>query len=210
MEQIDAILYINLAHRADRNEHLLAELRRAGFPSEKIHRVDAVRHENGALGCGLSHIKTLETIQSHPEWKRVLVLEDDFTFKESISVDAIHWSLKELLDHEPDRTDICLLSYNPGFFRYEAVDGKPWMVRVLYSQTTSSYLISQHYVSTLLQNMRESTSDMAKNGRRHENCIDIHWSLLQPQGRWFAIQPAIGYQYANFSDIEGRATAYGC
>ena len=210
MEQIDALLYINLSHRVDRKEHLLAELARIGFPEEKIHRVDAVRHANGALGCGLSHIKTLETIQAHPEWKRVLVLEDDFTFKDTITTAAIHWSLKELLDHEPDRADMCLLSYNPGFFRYEAVEGKPWLVRVLYSQTTSSYLISQHYVPALLQNMRESTTDMAQNGKRHENCIDIHWSRLQPQDRWFAIQPAIGYQYANFSDIEDRVTAYGC
>lgn len=210
MEHIDAVLYINLAHRTDRKEHLLEELSRVGFPNEKIHRIDAVRHQIGALGCGLSHIKTLEMIQSHPEWRRVLVLEDDFTFKKSVSNETIHWSIKELLDHDPDRTDMCLLSYNPSFFQCEPVDGKPWLVRVLYSQTTSSYLISQHYVPTLLQNMRESTSDMARNGRRHENCIDIHWSLLQPQGRWVAIQPAIGYQYENFSDIEERVTAYGC
>ena len=140
-------------------------------------------------------------------WKRVLVLEDDFTFKRDAQIE---WALKELVEHEPETTDMCLLSYNHSFFRTESVDGKPWLGRVLYSQTTSSYLISQHYVPVLLKNLRESTTDMVLHGRRHENCIDIHWTTLQPHGRWFAILPAIGYQYANHSDIEGGVTAYGC
>lgn len=209
MDQIDALLYINLEHRTDRNEHLLSELARIGWPKEKIHRVDAVRHANGALGCGLSHIRCMELIQTHPEWKQVLVLEDDFTFR-SDSADDVHWALREIMTLPQAAVDMRLLSYNPNFFQKEAVDGNPFLCRVLYSQTTSSYIISAEYVSTLLQNFRESTSDMAANGRRHENCIDIHWSILQPKGRWYAIQPSIGYQYSNFSDIEGAVTSYEC
>lgn len=210
MDRIDAVLYINLEHRMDRKEHLLAELRRVGWPEDKIHRVDAVRHANGALGCGLSHIRCMELVQAHPEWQHVLVLEDDFTFR-SNSSDNIRWALHEIMTHHSTQdADMRLLSYNPNYFKKEVVQEAPFLCRVLYSQTTSSYIIAQHYVPTLLQNFRESTDDMVANGRRHENCIDIHWSLLQPKDRWYAIQPAIGYQYTNYSDIEGGVTAYDC
>jgi len=58
--------------------------------------------------------------------------------------------------------------------------------------------------------MRESTTDMIIRGKTHENCVDIHWTTLQPHGHWYALFPAIGYQYDNYSDIEKRVTQYGC
>jgi hypothetical protein len=58
--------------------------------------------------------------------------------------------------------------------------------------------------------MKAATYDMERFGKRHENCIDIHWTILQPSGHWYGIFPAIGYQYDNYSDIENRVTSYGC
>jgi len=78
MEYIDAILYINLEHRKDRNEHILNEIHKICTDNSKIHRIDAIKNDNGALGCGLSHIKALEYAVKN-EWKTVLILEDDFT-----------------------------------------------------------------------------------------------------------------------------------
>jgi hypothetical protein len=42
MDQIDAILYINLDHRSDRNIHILQELYRIGYSDQIIHRISAV------------------------------------------------------------------------------------------------------------------------------------------------------------------------
>jgi glycosyl transferase family 25 len=207
MNHIDAILYINLSYRVDRNEHILQELHKICQDQTKIHRIDAIKKEEGALGCGLSHIKALEYALSHPEWKRILIVEDDFTFKD-LTAEAIHFYLDELVSYDP-QMDVGLLSYNHSFIRYNSTENI-WVQRIHYSQTASSYLISQHYIPILLQNMKESTTDMQKNGKRHENCIDIHWSLLQPHGKWYAIFPAIGYQYENYSDIEKHHVAYGC
>lgn len=207
MNHIDAILYINLLHRVDRNEHILQELRKICQDQTKIHRIDAIKKDEGALGCGLSHIKALEYALNHPEWKRILIVEDDFTFKD-LSSEAIHFYLDELVSYDP-LMDIGLLSYNHSFIRCDSTENR-WIKRITYSQTASSYLISRQYISTLLQNMKESTTDMQKNGKRHENCIDIHWSLLQPHGKWYAIFPAIGYQYDNYSDIEKHNVKYGC
>jgi hypothetical protein len=204
MEHIDAILYINLAHRTDRKEHVIHEIHKICADDSKIHRIDAIRTEPGALGCGLSHIKALEYVMAHPEWKMVLILEDDFTFHGDNTV-ALSSALRTLLIPQ---MDIGLLSYNHSVLRYE--DTSPSIKRVLYSQTTSSYCIRSSYVPTLLQNMRESTTDMLTRGKTHENCVDIHWTTLQPHGQWYALFPAIGYQYDNYSDIEQRVTQYGC
>jgi len=205
MEHIDAILYINLAHRTDRKEHVIHEIHKICVDDAKIHRMDAIRTEPGALGCGLSHIKALEYAMAHPEWNTILILEDDFTFHEDV---ALLSGLHTLLTCSP-HMEIGLLSYNGSVLRYEDTSHSS-IKRVLYSQTTSSYCIRSSYLPILLQNMRESTMDMIIRGKTHENCVDIHWTSLQPQGHWYALFPAIGYQYDNYSDIEKRVTQYGC
>lgn len=207
MESIDAILYINLAHRTDRKDHILFELQKWGVDSSKIHRVDAIYRTPGALGCGLSHIKALTEAFSHPEWNTVLVLEDDFTFH-SNSSSEINDGIKQLLTSH-HFFDIGLLSYNSDYVKYTNTP-IPSIKKIVYSQTTSSYLIRRHYIPTLLQNIKAATYDMERFGKRHENCIDIYWTKLQPHGQWYAIFPAIGYQYDNYSDIENRITSYGC
>lgn len=204
MQHIDAILYINLAHRIDRNEHIIQEINKLCTDSLKIHRIDAIKHNEGALGCGLSHIKTLEYILEHPEWKTVLILEDDFTFKST----TIEKTINELFLTFP-YMDVGLLSYNHTELKCTDTI-HPLFKKITYSQTTSSYIIRQSYIPKLLQNMKESTEDIKKNGKRHENCIDIYWTKLQPEANWIAVYPAIGYQYDNYSDIENRITTYGC
>ena len=206
MNQIDAILYINLEHRTDRDEHIRCEIHKLCDDESKIHRINAIKRDPGALGCGLSHIKALEYAQSHPEWKTILILEDDFTFGDFTMLE-----LNRYLSHivTLESYDIGLLSYNAHEFRGGDVSD-PLLKKVLYSQTTSSYLISSHYIPTLLQNFTESTTDIQRHGVRHENCIDIYWTRLQPSGNWYALYPAIGYQYENYSDIERKVTNYHC
>lgn len=205
LEKLDAICYINLEHRVDRNIHILNEIHKFCSDDSKIHRINAIKKENGALGCGLSHIKLLEFILEHPEWKTVLVLEDDFTFKSNNS-NEISYYIKKILENNLN-FDMGLLSYN----QLKSEDTNDSSIKkVLYAQTTSSYLVKRDYIPTLLNNFRESMGDMERNGKRHENCLDIHWTRLQPSGNWYAVYPAIGYQYDNYSDIENKICAYGC
>jgi len=195
---IDAILYINLKHRTDRNKHILNEIHKICKDNSKIHRIDAIKNYNGALGASLSHIKALEFALQN-EWKTVLILEDDFTFKSN----NINEKIKLLFEHN---FDVGLLSHN--FLKYSDINND--IKKVLYSQTASAYIIKNYYIQTLLQNMRESMNDMKMNGKRHENCLDIHWAKLQPIHNWYAIFPAIGFQYDNYSDIEKMYVNYGC
>ena len=126
MEQIDAILYINLAHRTDRKEHVIHEIHKICADDSKVHRIDAIRTEPGALGCGLSHIKALEYAMMHPEWKTILILEDDFTFHGDDTA-ALSTALRTLMTFP--KMEIGLLSYNHSVLRYE--DTSPSIKRVL-------------------------------------------------------------------------------
>ena len=78
-DKIDIIYYINLEERKDRNEHFINEMNKMNIPNYKINRIDAIRHENAALGCSMSHIKTLKEFikSSH---NNCIIFEDDFVF----------------------------------------------------------------------------------------------------------------------------------
>jgi glycosyl transferase family 25 len=207
MNHIDAILYINLAHRLDRNEHILKEIHKLCEDDSKIHRIDAIKKEPGILGCGYSHIKALEYALEHPEWNTILILEDDFTFKSDFPVE-VQTSIDLFLTY-CDNYDVALLAFNHNKIKYN--DTKfTFMKRVNYSQTASSYIIKKNYIPILINNMREGVNDMVKNGKNHHNAVDIYWTKLMPLGKWYCIFPAIGYQYENYSDIEKKYTNYKC
>ena len=218
MNQIDAILYINLEHRTDRKEHILHEIGKLCTDPSKIHRIDAVKRGIGAMGCSMSHRKALQYAQSHPEWNTVLILEDDFTCKYD-SLTDIENAIDTFVQGTVDM-DMGLLSYNHhciqsrhGVNPFEMTycpQLPPSVKRVYYSQTASSYLIRKHYIPVLIQSITDSLFDMIQNGRRHENCFDIYWSRIQPIGKWYAIYPSIGMQYESYSDIEHRTTNYNC
>jgi GR25 family glycosyltransferase involved in LPS biosynthesis len=205
LEKIDAICYINLAYRIDRNEHILNEIHKFCKDDSKIHRIEAIKMENGALGCGLSHIKTLEYALNHPEWNTILLLEDDFTFKSTDS-NEICYHLRLLLETDPD-FNMGLLSHNNLHYSDTNVQK---IKKIQFSQTTSAYIIKKDYLLTLINNFKEAMADMQQFGKKHENCIDIYWEKLQNKHNWYALYPAIGYQYDNYSDIENRHCAYGC
>ena len=76
---IDSIcnaFYINLDHRVDRKEHVESELSKIGIKAE---RFSAIKMENGAIGCSMSHLKILQNAFKN-KMEHVLIVEDDITF----------------------------------------------------------------------------------------------------------------------------------
>lgn len=206
MNGIDAILYINLEHRTDRNQHILSEIHKVCDDITKIHRIDAIKRTPGALGCGLSHIKAMNYALDHPEWKTVLILEDDFTFCITSS-EMINEYLSLLLSQLGDR-GCSLLSTNSEYLKTVNTH-HPKLKRVLFSQTASGYIIRRSYLPILLQNMKEAMYDMERFGMCHGNCIDIYWNKLQLCDEWYITYPPLGYQYISYSDIQQDVTFYG-
>jgi thiol:disulfide interchange protein DsbD len=71
----DGVYYINLKHRLDRKEQIEKELNNFHI---KYERFDAIRHNIGIIGCGLSHLAVLEKAKelAKLEGKNILL---DFT-----------------------------------------------------------------------------------------------------------------------------------
>jgi glycosyl transferase family 25 len=207
MSQIDALLYINLEHRKDRDIHIRNELHKLCLDETKIHRIDAIKADLGILGCVKSHIKALEYAARNPEWNTILIVEDDFTFKSNDS-NEIQSAVDIFLKNATD-IDVGLLSHHHTHIQFTDTLYSN-IKRMVYSQTTSSYIIKKHYISTLLANFTESMIDMSLRGVQHENCLDIHWNTLIKKDVWYGIYPSIGYQYECYSDIQNGVVNYGC
>jgi GR25 family glycosyltransferase involved in LPS biosynthesis len=57
LNDIKHAFYINLEHRTDRKELVEKELENIGIKAE---RFNAIKMENGAVGCSMSHLKLLQ------------------------------------------------------------------------------------------------------------------------------------------------------
>ena len=201
------IYYINCAHRDDRKQHLEAELDklRRIIPELQVVRIEAIYlPTNGALGCGLSHIKALEhAIAARDE--EAIILEDDFTFSEGGSVDMkekVEFLMTGLIEW-----DVCLLAGN--LKKHEPVEGMDFYHHVTQAYTTTAYVVRRDYITRLIKTFTNACEGLVQSGPQvHEYCIDTVWQQLQGVDRWICCWPLVGYQYPNFSDIEKRETDY--
>ena len=208
LDYIDAILYINLEHRKDRDEHCLNEIKKIDPTLSKTHRIDAVSNKsNGALGCSLSHIKALELFIKNPSWNNILVLEDDFTFV-SDNIENINKSILYLLKNM-SQFDILLLGVGIDDLQTNTTEDE-LILKVNSSQTTSGYIVTRKYVYTLLANYIKSSNKMKKYGKHTNWCLDQFWKRLMPIGNWYTLKDRIAYQYGNYSDIENAYNDYKC
>ena len=208
MTDVDVIFYINLECRADRNEHFLEEITSLVSDPAKIVRIDAIKHDMGALGATYSHIKAIEEFEKNPAWKTCIIFEDDFTFYDK-DLAVNNDSLKNFFNNFPD-WDIMCLAHNPKVFVYDETHDTR-IVRVKETVTASGYCLHKKFAATLKQNFIESSSYMKQLGLCiHLLCLDDYWKRLQPISKWYAMKPAMGYQYSNFSNISQTMVEYHC
>ena len=75
--EIQHTLYINLEERTDRRSHVEEQLASIGI--HQPIRFNAVKTDNGDIGCSTSHVRCLELAKKN-NWSHVLIVEDDITF----------------------------------------------------------------------------------------------------------------------------------
>lgn len=201
---IDGVLYINLAHRTDRKKHIEKELNKLSLIYSNIERIDAVKHRNGGKGCGLSHIKALETAKKR-NWKNVLIVEDDLIFKSQTNPVTY---LSETLNELNGNFDVLMLSGN--IYKISTTN-KVNLSKPIKVQTTSCYLINKHYYDKLIDNFKESCDNLLEikeQSNYNKWAIDQNWSKLQEKDNWFIFNPTLAYQMDDYSDIEEKNVDY--
>lgn len=201
MDSIDNIknaFYINLESRTDRKSHVENQLQSIGVNGK---RFNAIKMPNGALGCSLSHLKLLETAKSN-KLDHILIVEDDILFTDpKVFINQFNKFLSKHQDF-----DVVIISGNncPPFLNIDDT-----CVQVTRCQTTTGYLVKQHYYDKLIDNFRQGIDKLIREPHNHSlYAIDKYWFKLQAIDKWFLIIPLTVTQREDYSDIEKRPTNY--
>jgi glycosyl transferase family 25 len=198
MNHIEHAFYINLDSRPDRRQYMEEHLKTVGIHAE---RFKAVKLTNGALGCSMSHLKLLETAKSN-NWDSILIMEDDIQF---VNPCKFIQQLNGFLQVHKE-FDVLLIAGNnmPPFSKIDDT-----CVKVTRCQTTTGYVVKNHYFNTIIQNVRDGIKNLMKTPEKHDlYAIDKYWFRLQERGNWYLIVPLTVTQREDYSDIEKRITNY--
>lgn len=206
---MDAILYINLAHRIDRKNSIERNLIKYEFDMTKVYRIDAILNKLcGHIGCGESHIKALEMANKN-NWESVLILEDDFVFTETKQ--HIHETFKKLKNIIWDVV-LLVTCCNPSSKSSEY----SFLKKIVACTGAIGYIVRRHYYQKLMDNFKEAIIIMKTQLDDHikkcaENktpitklvyctAIDQNWFKLQQQDTFYLCDPFLGKHSNGYSD----------
>ena len=196
--KLENVYYINLSSRIDRKNHIKKQLKNLGWKGK---RVEAVEVKDGRVGCTLSHIKCLKmAIEKKLEY--IVILEDDIEFlNPSIFLENFHNCLNTL-----SNWDVILIAGNNSG-HYTRINDS--CVKIVNTQTTTGYIVKNHYFPVLLENIKEGLNFLLKNPKLHiKYAIDKYWFSLQEKDNWYLITPLTVCQLQGYSDIEKKETNY--
>lgn len=198
---LDQIYYINLEDRKDRKESIINEIKIIDPELKKTTRINAIKHEKGAIGCGKSHILALEDAEKN-NYQTVMILEDDFLF--SAKLEILNKTYQELINFDKN--------YNLFLVGKNLRGGKKItrnLIEVHNAQTTSCYIIKNKFIHELRKNFTKAIEGLEKGGKRDNYAIDMYWKKLQGRGKKiYTSRVKLGYQRAGYSDIEKRNVFY--
>jgi hypothetical protein len=213
-------LYINLATRPDRRAHVERQLTTVmGLNgATAVRRFNAVclppKSGSGAVGCSMSHLQCLQ-LERGSKLPYVLIVEDDILFTDPATFAASYEAAISAANTAP--WDVLLIAGNNAA-PLQAEMG-PHVGRVYHCQTTTGYIVRQHYYDTLIANIRDGIRMLlqdkeVRQGPNHwtqyqlRYCIDKNWFALQERDMWLLVTPLTVTQREDYSDIEGRMTNY--
>ena len=199
ISDIKHVFYINLELRTDRKAQVEEQLRNVGLTCAQ--RFNAVKLEDGRVGCSMSHLKCL-SIAKEKKWDHVLIVEDDIEFlNPGLFINQMNTFLSR-----HNNWDVVLLAGNnvPPYVR----DGDE-CVKISHCQTTTGYLVNGHYYDILIENIKNSIVKLLREPENHISyAIDRYWFSLQQRDNWYLLTPLTVVQRVGYSDIEKKVTNF--
>lgn len=222
INQLDAIIYINLENRTDRKDLLMKELESLDTNMSKVHKVSGIyMPKNGHKGCIQSHILALNMIKLNaPRWSRVLILEDDaqLTMDPAQFNETLRQALEKLDTIDPDWNVLMLATawkvispldnpdkqgleiYNPQGERVPQV-----LERLKKATTSSAYIVKASYVDKILGLFDTCNRNLQAdklNEKGHEPwALDQQWATIQERDKWYCLSNDPVKQRAIWSTI---------
>jgi hypothetical protein len=82
-------------------------------------------------------------------------------------------------------------------------------VKIQKCQTTTGYLVKNHYYDKLIKNFEEGVNSLIKNlSLMNKYAIDQYWVSLQLVDKWYLLTPLTVSQKPDYSDIEKKRINY--
>jgi GR25 family glycosyltransferase involved in LPS biosynthesis len=198
IKDIKNIFYINLDSRPDRKSHFESEMQKLHLNATHF---NAIKHFCGAIGCSMSHLALLKFAKKH-ELDHIMIMEDDITF---LNPDIFINSINNFLSSNINFDVLLIAGNNMG--EYNKIND--FCVKITKCQTTTGYLVKNHYYDKLIDNIENGVNKLLKNlNRLNDYAIDQYWGYLQKIDNWYLLTPLTITQRPDYSDIEKRNTNY--
>lgn len=198
--------YINLDECIDRKKHFENNIKTHTFFSN-LQRMPAIKNSDGAIGCGLSHIKSL-VLAKNIQSSYVGIFEDDFFILNEESCASFIDAFTKI--SESDEWDCILLTprgdtQQTGSSDFMIMNG---FKRIANNQTATGYIIKNSFIDILQENLKNGVVNMIKGGDKNIYAIDQFWKRLQTEHRFYYYQDIFAGQLPGWSSIENRMTNY--
>jgi len=191
--------YINLDERNDRMVHCENELKKIGL--DRPCRFSAVKTKHGIIGCGISHLRCIESAKKD-NLPYIAIFEDDIVISKP---NKLKNQVNRILANNIDWDVLCL--GGNAFLPHKEVGDDYVIVNRMYCGT--AYIVKQHYYDKMIENIRISlTHIMATGDRKYSWDADEGWIQLQKQDRFLLVNPLTVYQRPDYSDIENKNVDY--
>ncbi len=193
---MENVVYINLLDRTDRMKHVENQLKKIGVSGTRMNAVQCI---HGAIGCGMSHIQCLE-LAKEKKWNSVCIVEDDIEFTDPV----LFLKQLETFMKSSVEWDVLLLATNmgPPFIK------ETNYLRVFNAQTTTGYIVKQHYYDKLIDCFKKSVGNLIRDYNVKLYSIDIQWKQLQKYDQWYVLYPLTVIQRDDYSNIENKNVSY--
>ncbi len=189
--------YINLDERNDRMVHCEEELKKIGL--DRPCRFSAIKTKVGIVGCGLSHLRCIESAKKEG-LPYITIFEDDIVISKPNQLKNI---VNRILQSGVDWDVLCL--GGNAFKPHKEEHDDFVVVNRMYCGT--GYIVKAHFYDTMIDNIRQGLAKLMETGDRQYSW-DAWWINLQRQHRFLLINPLSVYQREDYSDIENKTVNY--
>lgn len=198
--------YINLEERVDRKTHFENNIKSRAFFS-KLERMPAIKNADGAIGCGLSHIKSL-VLAKNIDASYVGIFEDDFCILNEPSCANFMNAFTNIA--ESDEWDCIVLTPRGDTQQNHSSEFMTThgFKRIYNNQTATGYIIKKSFLDILQENLKDGVANMIKGGDKNTYANDQYWKRLQTKHRFYYYQDIFAGQLPGWSSIENRMTDY--
>lgn len=197
--------YINLTERVDRRNHFEKLKTKYDF-LKNIERIEAIKHSNGSIGCGLSHIMALKKLKEkaiQDSLKFVCVFEDDFCILNNNNFIKFIYDFKEIQDNKD--WDLIVLTPRGNTNPDESINN---FKRIKNNQTATAYIIKTSMIDILITNLSEAVQGLQYNYNPNEYAIDQYWKKIQEKYKFYYYYDIFAGQLPGFSSIEKKNVNY--